>query len=559
MAKKNKKISMMATLLLTAILPTILTASVVTLVGCKNMSDSLETSVYQELRTAAEGLKMYYEDEMSRQEDNMPVYTHSYVDSQLDNDIQLTLFMGDERYLTSIADAENPSGRNEGTKADADIWAQVSQGNECIEDGVSIHGEEYYVAYLPLNDSDGNVIGMAFAGKLESHVKNTLKSSAIFLVICAIGNVLACAVVVYFVARRIKEPLQIIAKNLELLSEGDLKPYKTAKSNIAEIYSIIQSRVKLSAALQSIIEKVQNASDTLLQSGNELQTVATATSSSAEDISHAVEEMSRGAVSMASDIENATEKVADMGNQIEGIVDGISNLDSVAVEMDAAGKKAMHIIKLLDESNNKTADAIEVVAQNVEATDHSVADISAAVDLITEIADQTNLLSLNASIEAARAGEAGRGFAVVANEISTLADQSNESGRKIEAILAKLVADSKRSIEKMEEVKVFLHEQQENLKNTEKEFVNVNSGIRDTRGHSDKVDEQAKECNVSRSGVIDIISNLSAISQQNAASTQETTASMQELTATINLVAHQADNVKEQVEALEDAMSFFKQ
>ena len=106
---------------------------------------------------------------------------------------------------------------------------------------------------------------------------------------------------------------------------------------------------------------------------------------------------------------------------------------------------------------------------------------------------------------------------------------------------------------------MFLHEQQENLKNTEKEFVNVNSGIRDTRGHSDKVDEQAKECNVSRSGVIDIISNLSAISQQNAASTQETTASMQELTATINLVAHQADNVKEQVEALEDAMSFFKQ
>ena len=72
--------------------------------------------------------------------------------------------------------------------------------------------------------------------------------------------------------------------------------------------------------------------------------------------------------------------------------------------MDAAGKKAMNIIEALDASNAKTAEAIQVVAENVEATDRSVSKISAAVNVITEIADQTNLLALNASIEAARAG-----------------------------------------------------------------------------------------------------------------------------------------------------------
>ena len=218
----------------------------------------------------------------------------------------------------------------------------------------------------------------------------------------------------------------------------------------------------------------------------------------------------------------------------------------------------MDIVALLDDSNAKTAEAIAVVAQNVDATDQSVAKIAAAVNLITEIASQTNLLALNASIEAARAGDAGRGFAVVANEISSLADQSNNSAKQIEDILATLVADSKRSIEKMDEVKKHLQEQQENLKSTQAEFANVSTGIQNTRSQSSMVDGQAKDCDASRTSVIDIISSLSAISQQNAASTQETTASIEELTATINIVAQQATEVQGQAQMLEEAMKFFK-
>ena len=102
------------------------------------------------------------------------------------------------------------------------------------------------------------------------------------------------------------------------------------------------------------------------------------------------------------------------------------------------------------------------------------------------------------------------------------------------------------------------HEQQENLKSTQREFENVNAGIKDTRNQSGMVDVQAKDCDESRSGVIDIISNLSAISEQNAASTQETTASIEDLTTAINLVAQQATQVQGQAEILEEAMRFFK-
>jgi methyl-accepting chemotaxis protein len=399
---------------------------------------------------------------------------------------------------------------------------------------------------------------MAFAGKEEAVVNDEVSSASKQLITVAVVLIIVSCIIVTIISLKIKEPLVIIDKNLELLAKGELKPWKTAKSGIREIDSIIQSRKELSNALLEIVTKVQQVADGLLQNGNDLQSVAANTSSSAEDISYAVEEMSKGAVTMAEDIEHANEKVVEMGDRIEGIVGGINDLDNVASGMDVAGKNAMEIVSALNSSNVKTVDAIQVVAQNVEATDRSVAAISEAVNVITSIADQTNLLALNASIEAARAGEAGRGFSVVASEISNLADQSSESAKQIEAILTNLVEDSQRSINKMEEVQEHLQEQQQNLKDTQREFSNVSDGIQNTRSQSEMVDGQAKECDDSRESVIHIISNLSETSEQNAARTQETTSSIVGLTTSINTVATKATELQEQAQILEEAMKFFK-
>jgi methyl-accepting chemotaxis protein len=488
----------------------------------------------------------------------MPTYDHEYVDSMLDNDIQLTLFLGNERYLTSIIDPSTPSGRNEGTTANADIWATVKAGNQYTSHGVNINGEKYFVAYIPWTNENGEVIGMAFAGKEEALVNSELSSTTQKLLITTCIVIVICFIVIIFVAKKIKEPLVIIDRNLERFAHGELKPWKNATSSIREIDSIIQSRKDLSNALYDIVVKVQQVSDDLLQHGNELQSVAASTSNSAQDIASAVEEMSDSTMSIATDIEHATKEVVDMGSQIECIVDGMNELDHVSTEMESAGNKAMKIVSVLNDSNAKTVEDIQVVAENVEATDRSVGDISTAVKVITNIADQTNLLALNASIEAARAGEAGRGFAVVANEISSLADQSNESAKQIEAIIENLVSDSNRSIEKMEDVKIHLNEQQENLKDTQHEFANVMDGIQNTRSQSGMVDAEAKECDASRASVVDIISNLSATSESNASKTQETTASIVELSSAIHQVAAQATQLQEKAQILEEAMKFFK-
>ena len=149
---------------------------------------------------------------------------------------------------------------------------------------------------MPIEDESGKVVGMAFAGKEEEVVEREIRSTVIILMLVAIIIVVLCSIIVTYVARRIKYPLEVIDKNLQLLSDGELKPWKNANSKIIEIESINQSRKKLTTALSDIIKKVQSASNDLLENGSSLQGVATTTATNAEDISNAVEEMPRSAL-----------------------------------------------------------------------------------------------------------------------------------------------------------------------------------------------------------------------------------------------------------------------
>lgn len=165
---------------------------------------------------------------------------------------------------------------------------------------------------------------------------------------------------------------------------------------------------------------------------------------------------------------------------------------------------------------------------------------------------------MNASIEAARAGEAGRGFAVVATQISKLSEDSAQSTKTIEDIIHQLTVDSEASVRIMNEVNEIILEQQQKLVQTREKFDVVSTGIENSRKESSVISSQADECNSERGRVVDVIQNLSAVSEENAASTQETTASMQELNATINLLAEAAGELKSMAQVLEENVAFFK-
>ena len=429
---------------------------------------------------------------------------------------------------------------------------------ETGEGDIKVAEEDFEIAREHINQM-GEIAG-EYAEYKNTELQNEIKKTLLMSVVVAVIATVLCVIYGVTTALKIAKATNNIKDTISKLAQGDLTTDVDEKilKRGDEIGDMARGTDGFIKTLREIVGRIQKSATSVLSSGDDLESMASQSSQTADDIAHAVDDVSKGAVSQAEDIENATMRVNEMGTIIETIVDNVAALNGTSADMQDAGNQAAAIMQELSESNNKTVEAVMGVARNVEATDESVQKIQDAVQLISNVASQTNLLSLNASIEAARASEAGRGFAVVASEIQTLSEESNSSAQRISEIVKGLSDDSKASMSMMEEVKRRLSEQSEKLEQTMQTFQNVTGGIVTSREGAENINEEAQGCDRSRNRVVDIISNLSAISEENAASTQQTTASMQELNATIALLAESAKNLKGLAEGMNEACEFFK-
>ena len=325
-----------------------------------------------------------------------------------------------------------------------------------------------------------------------------------------------------------------------------------------EVGEICRAIKKLEENLSDIIKNVISGSKELLEASDNLRNRTSITSEHVEQMEKAVNEIAIGAGSQAEETQSATENIILMGNMIEEMTGELDNLNQRAQEMKAGGETAMEVIRELQESNAKTGEAIDIIYEQTNVTNESAQKIKEATALITNIAEETNLLSLNASIEAARAGEQGRGFAVVAAQIQKLAEQSNESAKQIERIILSLIEDSDKSVITMNEVKEMMEQQSQNVTNTNEQVAQLIQEVEQSLGVIDAVSDQTAKINEARGSVVDTVQNLSAIAQENAASTEETSASVTEISGIINEIAEEAHELKNISNQMDDTMSMFE-
>lgn len=309
--------------------------------------------------------------------------------------------------------------------------------------------------------------------------------------------------------------------------------------------------------LGTVVVELKDSSEMLFQSSDSLSGNAATTAETIEQINHAVHDMADGASSQAADTQTATESVLEIGNMVEAANKEVSKLRKNVQVMHESGEEAVKTLKELQEINAEAKGSVEEIYEQTNTTNESAMKIKDAIALITSIAEETNLLSLNASIEAARAGEQGKGFAVVASQIQKLAEQSNESAMKVQEIVDMLMEDSAKAVDTMDKVKVIMDSQMQKVDVTGSMFTKVQEEIERSMDGITKIHRETEKMDEARVNVIDVVQNLTAIAEENAAGTQETSASVTEVSTIVEDISGNAKQLHDVAQTIDEHMKEF--
>lgn len=387
-----------------------------------------------------------------------------------------------------------------------------------------------------------------------SVVTSTVKGSIFAMVLCLIAAI--------FVTRKIVAPIISATDTVEKLGNldfsEDVSSDKKMLNRKDEVGVMLRSITELKNIIVKVMAEIRAYSESLGEAAEALKNSANESSTAAGQVETAITGIADGASSQAQETQSATENVIVMGKMIEQASTEVEQLGDNAADMHKASENAMSILAELEKINQKTMEAIHIIGEQTQKTNESAAKIKVATDMISEIAEETTLLSLNASIEAARAGEQGRGFAVVANQIQKLAEQSADATTQITEVISELVNDAQESVQTMDEVKEVMTQQSENVSQTEKAFKNVEKGIAESIESVEKITDKTRKLDEARAGVVDVVQSLSAIAEENAASAEETSASASEVGSIMEDVSQNANMLDEIAVKLNENVKRFK-
>lgn len=395
----------------------------------------------------------------------------------------------------------------------------------------------------------------------EAEVLKPIRYMAIQgIIITCIIAVLAIVIGLVY-AQRVTGPIKTITGMVNRFADMDFT--KDEKEDILskrndETGDMSRSIKKMREQMEKMILDIRQRSEELFATSDVLSKDSEETYEMVIQVEKAVSEIAEGATSQAGETQKATESVITIGNMVEETASEAGRLHDNTDVIKNLGSEANSTLADLTEINRKTKEAIEIISRQTNTTNESALKIREATALITSIATETNLLSLNASIEAARAGEQGRGFAVVASQIQKLAEQSNESAKTIEHIVSALINDSEKAVHTMEEVKDVMEEQNTKVDKAGEIFEDVLRGIEVTIKGITTISDYTTKMDTARVNVVDVVQNLTAIAEENAAATEETSASATEVNNIIGNISDKAKDVRSIAENLHDTVEVFK-
>lgn len=566
------KITIKKKMLFGAVCPLVLLGVVVIFLTTTIVTTSMKDEIQNSLRATAISTLAAYEQNAGDyfEASNGDIWKGGYnisksetlVDAiKADAGMDVTFFYGTRRVITSAVD-EN-GARITGSPAGNVIAEKVlKNGEEYFSEAVSIDGVINYGYYVPVYQKGDaqNPIGMIFVGtdktQKDAAIRNIIGIiAASVMVVMFIG-----IIVVSFISSNISNSIKNNVVILQNVASGDLNVKVEDKylKQHDEAGDLARAVVSLKESLKNMVTNISDNADELIQASGELDLTAQNTINTLHNVESSVNVITESASRQAQETLTASDNVAVMGDLISDTIRQVEKLNKNADVMRKTSSKASETIRNLMEINEQVKQSIENITVQTSQTNLSVQKIKEATNIITSIAEETTLLSLNASIEAARAGEAGRGFAVVADQIQKLAVQSNEASGSIDNIITVLIEDSDSAVNAMAQVKSIVEEQNESMVVTKDTVGEVMTGIEESLEGIEIIADKTMELENARNNIITIVKGLSEDAKQNAASTEETSAATTEVSGSFDRVGEAAAQLKNVANTLADSLGNFR-
>ncbi len=412
----------------------------------------------------------------------------------------------------------------------------------------------------PLTGKVGELVDLQLNVAKEEYdaaVQRYQNSIAVTTGVIVVGVILSL-LIAFAIVYTIDHQLRLMQEGIRQDEYGrvSIKPIEVVNKD--ELGRLALALNILTTQVRAFIEQTHGSAEDMSKASVDLTENSQLTAEAANEISKAIEEIARGAADQARETERGAVEINSLAEALQQNIGQMQTLNLATQTVDTLKAEGMAIMQDLVVKSHASGKAIKDISKVIQETDESATKIEAASQMIKNIADQTNLLALNAAIEAARAGDAGRGFAVVAEEIRKLAEQSTSFTDEIGNIVSELGGKTEIAVNTMQSVAKIIEEQSQGVEKTNEKYEGISHAIDTVKGELSAMNHSLKEMEAKNVAMIDTLSNLSAISEENAAGAQQSTASIEEQTASMSELAEATGRLASLAKSLEEAIGGFE-